>query len=105
MGFQENIPGIHERIISQLGVSAVYYPDLNDPVSCQVILKHDDETQISDLDVDMVYVNTTIKALVSYVGTPKQGETFVIGDATYRVARIDSNDKVFVKIVVNEVII
>ena len=106
MGFRDNIPGVHERALRQLGAPGVYHPLVGDPVDpCYGIVKHDSELRPDTLDIGVVEVGTTIKFMYSDVGEPVNGSTFVVdGGETYRVARIDSNNRVFVTCVVNEVV-
>jgi len=107
MGFQDNIPGIHVRAHNQIGLSGVYYPVIDDPIIfeaayCKVIINHDVELGPSGFDAEIVEMGTTLEALYSVVGSPKQGSYFVVGEHTYTVKRTESNDRVFVVVVVNE---
>jgi len=104
MGFLDNIPDVHVRAISQIGAPAVYTPLIGDTVDCHVIVKHDSELRPESLDIGVVEVGTTIKCLYSTIGEPDHGSTFTVDGAVYRVARIDSNNRIFVKVVVNELV-
>lgn len=97
---------ISELFSEELAGSAVFTPDPAVPattVSCLVVLEHDSELRPDGLDIGVVEVGTTIMCLYTDVGEPAHGSTFTVAGTTYRVARTDSNDMVFVKVVVNEV--
>lgn len=111
MGFQDNIPGIHVRAHNQIGVSGMYYPVVDDPIiteptDCKLIINHDVELGPSGFESEIVEMGITVEALYSVVGSPKKGSYFVIDvsgvEKTYTVKRTESNDRVFVVVVVNE---
>lgn len=85
--------------------SAVYTPvdPFSPVVECSVLIDHDVILQPDNMDIGVMEVGTTIQALYADVGEPAHGSTFAVEAATYRVARIDSNDRLLVKVVVNEV--
>lgn len=90
-------------VSAMFGVLADYHPLTGDPVEgCEVDINHEAELRPDGYDMEIVTIGTTIEAMYADVGSPKRGSTFVIGDDTYKVARVESNDKVFVKVVVNE---
>jgi len=75
---------------------------MDDEISCRVILKHDSLLQPSGLDTDVCQVGTTIEAKYSDVGEPEKGHTFLIEGDLYTVQRIESNDRIMVKMWVTE---
>lgn len=89
---------------SDFGYSAKYTSIDSGVVECNVLIDFDSDLRPDNIDIGLIEVGITIEALVSDVGIPKQGDTFEIDGTTYRVARVDSNDHVFVKVVVTEVI-
>lgn len=91
-----------QDIMNKRGGSAVYTPLLGDPVSCKVRLDHDVILQPSDYNAQVVETGSTIAALYSDVGDPKEGSTFVIDSTTYTVKRITDNDRIFVIMAVTE---
>lgn len=98
---------IDELFSDELAEQAVFTPDPSVPgttISCLVIVEHDAELRPDNLDIGVVEVGTTIMCLYSDVGEPGHVSTFTVSGTTYRVARTDSNDKVIVKVVVNEVV-
>lgn len=92
-----------QAVMEKRGVSAIFSPLSGVPVSCKVRLDFDAELRPENLDIGVVEVGTTIQALYADVGEPAHGSTFLVGGTTYRVARIDSNDRIFITVVVNEV--
>ena len=89
-------------VVNMFGTSATYTPVSGDSVSCSVEINFESELRPDSLEFEIVEIGTTIEALVSDVGSPKQGSTFLVDGVTYKVKRTDSNDKTFVKVVVNE---
>ncbi|MBI9092910.1 MAG: hypothetical protein JEZ12_27150 [Desulfobacterium sp.] len=85
-----------------LGRDAVYNPVDDLPIPCRVIVEHDALLQPDGADFEISEVGTTLEVLFADVGTPKRGSTFEVGEAVYRVERIQDNDRIFVKVVVNE---
>lgn len=105
MGFQDNIPGVFTRTLNQVGVSGVFYPDSGDSAPCNVIIGHESEFQVGDLDIEVCGYVTTITALRDVVGSPKRGTRFVVGGTTYTVVRPEPDtdrNMAFTKVVVNE---
>jgi hypothetical protein len=95
-----------ELFSDELARQAVFTPDPTVPgttVDCLVIVEHDAELRPDNLDIGAMEVGTTIQAVYADVGVPAHGSTFAVEGTTYRVARIDSNDRLLVKAVVNEV--
>lgn len=93
--------------VDEFAVAAVYTPTLDDPlisgsVSCYVILEHDADLGPAGFEAEIVEIGISIEALYSDVGAPKRGSTFVIAGTTYTVKRVVDNDRVFVKVAVNE---
>ncbi len=91
-------------LYARRGKEATYSPVDDFQITCRVILDFENELRPDGYDIEIVDVGTTIEALYSDVGEPKKGSTFEIEGTVYRVARIDSNDRVFVKCVVSEVL-
>jgi len=91
-------------IMVKRGVSAVYesvdgcttIPD------CLVRVDHETLLRPDGADYEIPTFGITIQALFEDVGIPMRGDEFDIDGSVYRVERIDSNDRVFVKVVVNE---
>lgn len=79
---------------------AVYTPVSGSAVECKVTLNFDVETSIPG-EVDIMELGTTIEGLYSEIGSPKNGSTFLVNGTTYRVKRVEKNDRVFVTVVVN----
>lgn len=81
--------------------SAATFTDVGgDPVICNVIIDHDVILQPDAYDAQIAEIGTTIDALVSDVGTPRHGATVIVGDTTYTVKRIETNDGYVIKLVV-----
>jgi len=107
MGFQDNLPGIHQRAHNQIAISCVYYPvdddpEISDPVICKIEIEHDVIIQPSGYDAQVIETGSTVTALYSDVVEPKTGSYFQVADTVYTVKRITDNDKVFVTMVVTE---
>lgn len=72
---------------------------------CSGHIERDSALRPDNLDVGMVEVGTTFEGFVSEIGEPGQGSEILTADgALYRVARTDSNDGTFVKLIVTEVL-
>ncbi|MFK5951769.1 MAG: hypothetical protein QM498_01850 [Desulfobacterium sp.] len=71
-----------------------------DPIS--VTVDHDVLMQAQGYDTGVGTMGTVITAMVSDLGAPSKGDTFVIGDTTYTVQRIGerSEDNLTVQVVV-----
>ncbi|MBI9092802.1 MAG: hypothetical protein JEZ12_26600 [Desulfobacterium sp.] len=67
-----------------------------------VRVDHDALLQPGGADFEISEVGTTIEALFSEVGTPKRGSAFEVDGEVYRVERVQDNNRIFVKVVVNE---
>lgn len=86
----------------EFAVAALYHPLDELPVSCNVVVKHDALLQPDGADYEIPGIGITIEALFADVGSPKRGSTFEVGEVIYRVERIQDNDQIVVKMVVNE---
>lgn len=84
------------------GKIATYMSTSLDEVECLVRLDHDVMLQPSSFDARVVETGSTITAMYADVGEPKEGSIFVIDSATYTVARITDNDRVFITMQVVE---
>lgn len=84
-------------------VSAVLAPLFGPPVSCLVNVEKDSELRPSDLEVGVIEVGTTLEGFFDEIGEPDQGAVFTLANGEkWRVARTDSNDGEFIKLVVTE---
>jgi len=100
MGFNDNFPGVFDRIFAQLGTLGTYTPLIGDAVECYVIVVHDAMVQLDGYETGVVTLGTIVKALVGDVGAPSIGSTFVVGTATYTVKRIESNNNKVIQMAV-----
>jgi len=69
-------------------------------LDCNIVVDTNALVQPEGFDVDVYETATVVEALVSEVGVPEIGATFVQGSTTYTVKRIDTNDSRFVRMVV-----
>ncbi len=89
--------------MNRRGVDAVYHPAPGEPVPCKIRIIHDSELRPSgDLEIGVIMVGTVIQALCEDVGRPRSGSTFLADGETYTVARLDSTDRIFTKVVIRE---
>lgn len=100
MGFQDNIPGIYAKAFNQVGAPAVYTPVSGDSVPCRVNLRHDVMLQPSSYDARVVETGSTITALFSDVGEPRENSTFEIDGVTWTVKRVTDNNRILVTVAV-----
>jgi hypothetical protein len=91
-----------ESMMSIFGNDGVYAPLTGDAVNCRVNVVKETALQPNGYDVQVFEVGTTIEGIVSEIGEPKIGSTFLINSTTYTVKKVESNDGVFVKVVVKE---
>lgn len=103
MGFQNNIPGVHKLVFDQLWPSGVYNPVAGDPIECHVNVEYDAMIQPSDLNAEIVEIGITLEALYSSVSKPDKNSTFIVDSKTFKVIRIQDNDRIFVTMIVVEV--
>jgi hypothetical protein len=82
------------------GKTATYTPVSGDPVDCLVLVYHDVLVQADGYEVGVATLGTTVTAKVSDVGTINRRDTFLVGETTYTVQRIETNDNVMVTAVV-----
>lgn len=104
MSFVDNIPGVRTRAFIQIGTPATYLSlDLMRVwTDCTVHVRHNSVLNPSSFDVQVVEVGTTIKALISEVGTPEKGGKFTVDSTVYTVQRVESNDGTFITMWVTE---
>jgi len=70
--------------------ASVYTPVAGDVVDpCPVMVEHDALIQADGYDARIATLGTTVTAQVSDVGTLNRGDTFLVGDTTYTVQRIE----------------
>ena len=86
----------------EFAVPAFYHPIDGLPVPCNVVIKHDALLQPDGADYEIPGMGIIIEAFFADVGSPKRGSTFEAEEKIYRVERIQDNDRIFVKVVVNE---
>jgi len=74
----------------EFAAAAVYTPGAGDAVDpCPVLVEHDVLLQADGYEAGVATLGTTVTARVSDVGTLNRGDTFLVGDTTYTVQRIE----------------
>ena len=91
-----------ESMLEIFGNNGVYTPLTGDAVACRVNIVREAALQPEGYDVQVFDVGTTIEGRVSEIGEPKIGSSFVVDSKTYTVKKVESNDGIFVKVVVKE---
>lgn len=96
----EEIVIMYERIISRLGVDAVFVPQIGNTVSLRVFFSQSMRPQIDGIALASGMIRT-IEAILSDIGqTPARGDIFIIDSKEYVVDDVSENNGYVIECIV-----